>query len=87
MGSKFQSKTIKEYKKKGYIVLNVIKLSDSGYPDLLCMKDGVSTWIECKELKDTLKPLQKYRIDELIKQGFNAFCLQDQKGVIYPKEI
>jgi len=85
MASKFQTKTINEYKAKGYIVLNIIKLSDSGYPDLLCMKAGVSVWIECKELNDTLKPLQKYRIDELIKQGFKAFCLQDKNGIIYPK--
>tara|TARA_B110000858_G_C17791367_1_gene470097 strand:+ start:2016 stop:2273 length:258 start_codon:yes stop_codon:yes gene_type:complete len=84
MASKFQSKTIREYKNNGYIVLNVIKLSDSGYPDLLCMKDGESIWIECKESSDTLKPLQKYRIDELVKQGFKAFCLQDKKGIIYP---
>lgn len=82
--SKFQTKVIKEYKKKGYTVLNIIKLSDSGYPDLLLLKDGVSIWIECKELNDTLKPLQKLRIDQLIENGFEAFCLQDTKGKIYP---
>lgn len=43
-------------------------------------------FIEIKEAKDTLKPLQKFRIDELNKEGFKAFCLQDQKGLIYPKE-
>lgn len=32
MASKFQSKIIKEYKSKGWTVLNIIKLSDSGYP-------------------------------------------------------
>lgn len=84
MGSKFQSKIIKEYKAKGYLVLNVIKLSENGYPDLLCIKDGHSLWIECKESNDTLKPLQKYRIDELNKAGCKAFCLQDGKGIIYP---
>jgi len=87
MSSKFQTQIIKEYKSKGYIVLNIIKLSDSGYPDLLCLKDGVSTWIEIKEANDTLKPLQKYRINELIKQGFQAFCLQKGKGMIYPSTI
>lgn len=30
--SKFQSKVIKEYKSKGYTVLNIMKLSNSGYP-------------------------------------------------------
>lgn len=82
--SKFQTKIIKEYKSKGYTVLNVIKLSDSGYPDLILLKDGVTRFIECKEKTDTLKPLQKLRIDELIDNGFDAFCLQDSKGKIYP---
>lgn len=84
MASKFQSSVIREYRKKGYKVLNVIRLSESGYPDLLCMKEGeVDLWIECKESNDTLKPLQKYRIDELRSLGKNAFCLQDKKGIIY----
>jgi hypothetical protein len=32
MASKYQTEIIKEYKSKGFIVWNVIKLSDSGYP-------------------------------------------------------
>ena len=77
---KYQSKVIKEYKECGYIVLNLIRLSENGYPDLLCLKDGKAIFIECKTGGDTLKPLQKYRIDELIKEGFEAFCLKD--GII-----
>ena len=83
--SKFQTKVINQYKKNGWTVLNIIKLSDSGYPDLLCMKKGeVDTWIECKEGNDTLKEMQKYRIDELNKLGKLALCLHDVKGLIYP---
>jgi Holliday junction resolvase len=81
--SQFQTKIIKEYKDKGYIVLNVIKLSDSGYPDLICLKDGKAIFIECKEETDSIKELQKFRIDELIKQGFKAFCIKKNKGIIY----
>jgi Holliday junction resolvase len=85
MASKFQSKIIKEYESKGWTVLNIIKISDSGYPDLLCMKKGeMDLWIECKENKDTLKELQKYRIDELIKLGKKAICLHNINGQIYP---
>ena len=84
MASKFQSKTKKHYKDDGWIVLNTIKLSESGYPDLICLKDGKAIFIECKEDGDTIKPLQKFRIDELIKQGFDAFCLHATKGKIYP---
>lgn len=84
MASKFQSKVIKKYKQNGYLVVKVVKFSDYGWPDLQCIKNGFSTWIECKETKDTLDELQKYRIDELNNAGCIAFCLQDGKGQIYP---
>lgn len=83
----FQTKVIKKLESKGYLVLNVIRLSASGYPDLLAIKDNVNLWIECKELKDTLKPLQKHRIDVLNKiKGNIAICLKDTKGIIYPEQ-
>ena len=82
--SKFQSKIINEYKKKGYKVINLIKLSENGMPDLMCLKGGKTIFIECKELNDKFKTLQKYKIDELISLGFEAFCVRDKKGIIYP---
>jgi len=61
--------------------------TQAGYPDLLATKLGeVDIYIECKELNDTLKPLQKFRIDQLIVAGKKAFCIQDKKGIIYPNE-
>lgn len=84
--SDFQTKTREDYEKRGYIVLNTIRLSKNGYPDLIAFKDGKSIFIECKEKNDTLKPLQRYRINELIKEGFEAFCLQKGKGIIYPEK-
>ena len=73
MASKHQTKIINEYKKKGYYVINLIKTNKNGIPDLLCLKDGEKPlFIECKELKDTLKPLQDFRIKELNKLGFTA---------------
>ena len=84
MASKFQRKIINEYRAKGYKVINIIKVSENGMPDLMCLKDGKVIFIECKELNDTIKPLQKYKINELIKLGFDAFCLQDKKGKIFP---
>lgn len=81
----YQTKIIKEFEKKGYTVLKLIRLNKTGYPDLLAMKVGeIDTWIECKEKNDTLKPLQKFRIDELNSIGKKAFCTQDTKGIIYP---
>tara|TARA_R110000868_G_scaffold401234_1_gene676610 strand:- start:549 stop:794 length:246 start_codon:yes stop_codon:yes gene_type:complete len=79
----FQTDVIKEYEAKGYLVLKNIRLNKNGFPDLQCLKDGQTIWIECKEANDTLKPLQKFRIDELRKKGFDAFCLQKNKMKIY----
>lgn len=83
--SRYQTKIIKEMEAKGYFVVNIIRTNKNGICDLLCMKAGeVDTWIECKEKNDTLKPLQKFRIDELNSIGKKAFCTQDTKGIIYP---
>jgi hypothetical protein len=49
----------------------------------MLLKDGKASFIEIKEANDTLKPLQKHRIDELRELGFEAKCLQDGKGQIY----
>jgi hypothetical protein len=84
--SNYQSKIIKKYKSEGWIVIKTIKLSDSGYPDLFIFKDGQTKFIEVKKGNDSLKELQKFRIDELIKQGFDAFCIHETKGKIYPYE-
>lgn len=77
--SKFQTKTINKLKKNGWKVLKVIRLNESGYPDLIALKEGVAIFVECKEKKDTLKPLQQFRIQELKEKGFNAFVEQDGK--------
>ena len=88
MASNFQNKTIKNYESNGWTVLKIIRLSDNGYPDILCMKENeTDIWIECKEDKDTLKKLQKLRIDELNKLGKIAFCLHNTKGIVYPDNL
>lgn len=79
----YQKEIIKTYEKEGYLVLKTIRLNHSGYPDVIAFKDGKVIFIEVKEETDTLKPLQKKRIDDLKKQGFNAFCVQKNKGIIY----
>lgn len=83
----FQTKTKNYFKGKGYKVLKLVRLSENGYPDLMLLKNGKTVFIEIKEEKDTLKELQKARIDELINNGFEALCLQKTKGIIYGREI
>lgn len=81
--SKYQTKIIKQFEKDGYYVINLIRTNKNGITDLLCLRDGESIFIECKEANDTLKPLQKLRIDELRSMNFKAYCMQDGKGIIY----
>ena len=80
MASKYQTKIIKEYESKGWMVINLIKTNKNGIPDLLCIKEGEKPiFIECKEWNDTLKPLQKFRIKELLNYGVDAICMKDKK--------
>lgn len=79
----YQQEIIKHYEKDGYLVLKTIRLNKSGFPDIMALKEGKVLFIEVKEEHDTLKPLQKKRIDELREKGFNALCMQKGKGIIY----
>ena len=80
MASKYQTRIIKEYENNGWYVINLIKTNKNGIPDLLCIKEGEKPiFIECKEWNDTLKPLQKFRIKELLSYGVDAICMKDKK--------
>lgn len=78
--SKYQTKIIKEYEKKGWFVINLIKTNKNGISDLLCLKDGEKPlFIESKEAKDTLKKLQEYRLNEVKKYGADSIVMHDKK--------
>jgi hypothetical protein len=80
MASKLQAKTIKEYEKKGYYVIDLIVTNKVGIADLLALKDGEKPlFIECKEVNDTIKPLQLYRQKELIELGFESIIIKATK--------
>ncbi len=79
MASKFQTKIIKQYEKDGWFVINLIKTNKNGIADLLCLKDGEKPlFIECKEVKDTLKRLQEYRLNEVKRYGANSILMHDK---------
>jgi Holliday junction resolvase len=80
----FQEKLIKKYTKQGYLVIKHVRTNCNGIPDLQLLKDGKSIFIEVKEEKDTIKPLQEFRINQLISLGFEAYCIHETKGVIFP---
>lgn len=65
-------------------MVKTIRLSESGYPDIFAFRNKEAIFRELKTGNDTLKPLQKHRIDQLIAEGFDARCIHETKGQLYP---
>lgn len=77
--SELQRKLILKYKAEGYIVVKVGLCNMPGFPDLMLLKDGVTTFIEVKRPGAKPRPLQEYRHNQLRKAGFSveimdSFC-------------
>lgn len=78
MSSKMQTKLINQWKKKGYFVINLVKITPSGLPDLIAVKPNEIIFIESKEKWDKLSPLQKIKIKMLTNLGFTVY-VNDEK--------
>lgn len=51
----------------------------NGIPDLMAMKEGKTIFIEVKQGKGVLSELQKLRIEQIRKNGFEVFIWTDFK--------
>jgi Holliday junction resolvase len=74
---KIQSRIIKKLQAEGWLCLKIIKLSASGYPDLLCHRNGETMYIEVKRPNGKLSELQKIRIKELTNNGIKVKAWSD----------
>jgi Holliday junction resolvase len=70
--STHQRKIIKSLEADGWYVLKLIKTNKSGIPDIVALKPNEVKFIEVKGEKTKVSELQKYRIRELLKLGFDA---------------
>ena len=71
--SSYQKKLIKQFESEGYLVLKLIQVQKAGYPDLLLLKpNGEIRFVEVKAKRGRLSKIQKYRIDELKRLGFDV---------------
>lgn len=77
MASKQQTKLIKLWQSKGYFVINLVKVTPSGLPDLIAIKPDKVVFIESKEKWDKLSPLQKVKIKMLKKLGFIVYVNEE----------
>ena len=72
--SKRQAKIIAKLTQEGWLCVKLIKTSVNGIPDLLCLKNGESMFIEVKQPDGELSELQKIRIEQLIDKGITVKC-------------
>ena len=71
--SSYQKRLINFYEKAGYLVLKLIQVQKAGYPDLLLLRpNGEIRFVEVKAKRGRLSKIQRYRIDELKRLGFNV---------------
>jgi Holliday junction resolvase len=55
----------------------LIKCNKNGYPDLIAIKNGVTTFIEVKRPNGKISELQKVRIKQLREQNIKVLIWQD----------
>jgi hypothetical protein len=77
--SKIQSSCINHAKKLGWYCCKTIKVSVSGFPDLIMLKNGVCVFVEFKTLKGVQSELQKYQQKLLENQGFKYYLIRSLK--------
>lgn len=68
--SQIQTRIKAALEKKGWLVIKLIQTTHNGIPDLLCLKDSRTVFIEVKRPNNKPTPLQSYRHEQLSKQGF-----------------
>lgn len=73
-----QSKLIYHWKQKGYHVLNLVVVSPTGSPDIVCLKPDHVVFVESKEKTDRLSKLQIVWLNRLTKMGFDCYLNFDK---------
>ena len=70
--SSIQCDIINHLERCGWYVVKLIQTNKNGIPDLLCIREGKCMFVEVKRPPARARPLQKYRLNELIKYGVTA---------------
>ena len=78
MASKQQTKLIKHWRFLGYFVINLVKITPTGLPDLIALKPNEVIFIESKEIWDKLSALQIAKIEILKKLKFKVYVNENE---------
>lgn len=74
-----QTKIKKKLQEDGWIVVKLIKTSLTGIPDILALKNGKAMFVEVKQPKGVLSPIQTHVIETLRTNGFEVNIWTDYK--------
>ena len=78
-----QKKITDNLESDGWVVVKLMKTSTNGIPDLMCLREGIAKFIEVKKPNGKISELQKYRIKQLRKQGFEAVVMDSPTNIIF----
>ena len=78
-----QKKITDQLTNDGWFVIKLMKTSINGIPDLMALKNGKTKFIEVKKPRGIISEIQKYRIKQLRKQGFEAVVMDGIDSIIY----
>ena len=78
-----QKKITDNLESQGWVVVKLMKTSTNGIPDLMGLRNGIAKFIEVKKPNGTISDLQKYRIKQLRKQGFEAVVMDSPTNIIF----
>lgn len=78
-----QKKITDQLTSDGWFVIKLMKTSINGIPDLMALRNGTTKFIEVKKPRGVISEIQKYRIKQLRKQGFEAVVMDGIDSIIY----
>ena len=74
-----QRMVMKALEGAGWTCVKLIQTNVNGMPDLLCLRGGVTMFIEVKSEKGKASKLQLHRIQQLKMNGFGAYVVSSVK--------
>ena len=80
---RIQKKITDQLTNDGWLVIKLMKTSINGIPDLMALRNGKTKFIEVKKPRGIISEIQKYRIKQLRKQGFEAVVMDGIDSIIY----
>jgi hypothetical protein len=76
--SKLKEVIKKKLTAQGWWVVGLIQTTENGIPDKMCLRQGRVVFLEFKRPgRWKADPLQKFRIEQLQKRGFEAYVVND----------